>query len=725
MFYGALTNPFPAETSLLIQPTMNEETYRDLVKDDFVRPLFLTVARQARAVVALSEQGPDTRFLREYDINVSYMPNAVTPAAPAGDFRRQHGIAADAFVILHVANLYPVKNHLGLLRALADLPPGAKLVMVGRPTKDAAYVRDVQEALRARPDVLYLPGLSAEEVAAAMRAADLLVLASHSEASPLCILEAMSQRLAWLATPECGTVREQAGGIVAPLESFPSHLRLLMREPALRHAFADLGFDHWQACHQWRDVLQGWIDLIERGRLGRSFSMPDGVRAGMAALVERVRTSLERSGGTHPASAKRPTTEMVPAHHEASFGPPTHEASMHSDNFYVNLFVNVPAWSPPYPNADEAARWSKIAAFLEYILRRVQQSEPGRPLRMLDVGCGRGWLTNLATMYGACEGIEPVAGVIYLARKLFPHLRFEAGTAQSVLDRPDFAPYDVVLTSEVIEHVPHGQKDVFLAQLRKLLKPDGYVILTTPRGEMWDQWKAIAPPNQPVEDWVTEEQLRSLFTSQGFTELGLERVHVEVPSLRYVPAPTPADLKSMNLVPIYQVWVCQRVAAAPSVPFMRAPKVSVIVPTYNRPDRLRTALDSLAAQTYRDFEIIVVNDAGCDIQPVIAACADRHRITSVIHDRNRGLAAARNSGLRAAKGTYIAYLDDDDRYLPHHLDTLVAYLDRNECRVAYTDAWRVHERQIDGAYVETGRDRPYSCDFNPADLIVCNYFHVL
>src|SRR5574337_540902 len=188
---------------------------------------------------------------------------------------------------------------------------------------------------------------------------------------------------------------------------------------------------------------------------------------------------------------------------------------MDSDNFYINLFVKAPHWSTPEPNSDEAARWSKIAAFLEYILRRVRQQEPNKQLRMLDIGCGRGWLTNLAAAYGFCEGIEPVAGVVEHARKLFPHLRFEGGTAESVLGRTDFEPYDVVLTSEVIEHVPHGQKEVFLAQLAKLLKPDGYLVLTTPRGEMWEQWKAIAPPNQPVEDWVTEEQLRTLITSQG------------------------------------------------------------------------------------------------------------------------------------------------------------------------------------------------------------------
>ena len=396
-----------------------------------------------------------------------------------------------------------------------------------------------------------------------------------------------------------------------------------------------------------------------------------------------------------------------------------------TNEFYTNLFVKSAYWSTPHPNPDESARWSKIAAFLEYILRRVRHQDPTRPLRILDVGCGRGWLTNLATMYGTCEGIEPVAGVIDHARRLFPHLRFEAVTAQSVLERPDFSPYDVVLCSEVIEHIPHEQKHVFVGELARLLKPDGYLLLTTPRGEMWEQWSKIAPPNQPIEDWVTEEQLRRLFISQGFCELGLERVHVEIPNLRYIPAPTPAELTTLKLLPIYQVWACQRITGAAVPSFTRRPMVSVIIPTCDRPERLREALSSVLAQTYQDFEIIVVNDGTSSIEAVIATLNSEGRITGINHDRNRGLAAARNTGLRAAKGKYVSYLDDDDRYLPGHLDTLATFLEHNKCKAAYTDAWRVHEKFENDRYTEIARDLPYSHDFNSANLLISNYFPVL
>ena len=402
--------------------------------------------------------------------------------------------------------------------------------------------------------------------------------------------------------------------------------------------------------------------------------------------------------------------------------------SVTQDEFYVDLFVNKPHWSTPEPNADEAARWSKIASFLEHILRKARGRDQQTTLRILDVGCGRGWLTNLAIAYGSVEGVEPVSGVIAHAKTLFPHIRFTAGTPETILARKDFQPFDVVLCSEVIEHVPNPGKPIFVRQLSQLLASDGHLILTTPRGEVWEQWRRIAPPNQPVEDWVAESQLEELFRANGFHPLAVERVHVEVPTFRYFPAATRHELQSMSLIPIYQVWACQRNTAplgGQTHTFARKPMVSIIVPTFNRPERLRTALQSIAQQSLQDYEVVVVNDAGVPIADVVEVFNGDGRITIVNHDRNRGLAASRNTGLRHAQGRYICYLDDDDRYLPNHLETLVSHLVGSGFKVGYTDAWRVHESLDKEGYAETGRDLPYSHEFNPVSLLVSNYFPVL
>lgn len=428
-------------------------------------------------------------------------------------------------------------------------------------------------------------------------------------------------------------------------------------------------------------------------------------------------TATEANNGTMPVQC--PDPERAACQHE-------------TDQFYTNLFVRHPAWSGPDPNDDERARWAVIERYLKTIVRERRERGTRSRLRMLDIGCGRGWLTKLANAYGRCEGVEPVTEVVEHARRLFPHLTFHVGTAESLLNRGDVTSYDVVIASEVVEHVPDAEKAAFMESLARLIRPGGYLILTTPRAEVRAQWERIAPPNQPVEDWLTEEALSGLFIEHGFHPEARERIFITVPDLTFVEGDGAAVSGTASL-PIYQVWLARRVATAvsgerdPSAEAPGAgPLVSVIVPTYNRPAFLQKALESVLAQTYRPIEIIVVNDGGEDVEDVVSLMnRSRPVITYVKHAANRGLAAARNTGLRLARGKYIAYLDDDDRFYPDHLETLVGFLEQSEYRVVYTDAWRVHDVGEGSRDVGRRRDLPYSHDFNANFLLIANYFPVL
>jgi GT2 family glycosyltransferase len=162
-----------------------------------------------------------------------------------------------------------------------------------------------------------------------------------------------------------------------------------------------------------------------------------------------------------------------------------------------------------------------------------------------------------------------------------------------------------------------------------------------------------------------------------------------------------------------------------SIAAPRTPMVSVIVPTLDRPEMLRQAIESIQQQSYRDFEIIVVNDGGTDVSALVQSLDTDGRISYVRHPVNRNLAAARNSGIGVARGKYIAYLDDDDRFYPEHLETLVAFLEQGSHRAAYTDALRVTQTKRDDRYVTVARDRPYSNDFDRDRLLVLNAFPVL
>lgn len=102
--------------------------------------------------------------------------------------------------------------------------------------------------------------------------------------------------------------------------------------------------------------------------------------------------------------------------------------------------------------------------------------------------------------------------------------------------------------------------------------------------------------------------------------------------------------------------------------------VSVIVPTYNRAKLLEQAIRSVQRQTYAHLEIIVVDDASSDDTAALVHDIDDSRIRYVRHDCNRGGAAARNTGIRSARGEYIAFLDDDDQWEPEKTAAQLALL---------------------------------------------------
>lgn len=105
------------------------------------------------------------------------------------------------------------------------------------------------------------------------------------------------------------------------------------------------------------------------------------------------------------------------------------------------------------------------------------------------------------------------------------------------------------------------------------------------------------------------------------------------------------------------------------------PRVSVVIPTYNRGHYLRETLDSVFYQTYRDIEIIVVDDGSTENTPeFIKEYLDR---IIYIYKENGGQGSARNVGINRAKGEYIAFLDSDDLWLPQKIKIQVEYMDKH------------------------------------------------
>tara|TARA_B100000989_G_scaffold200473_1_gene151550 strand:- start:12743 stop:13630 length:888 start_codon:yes stop_codon:yes gene_type:complete len=115
--------------------------------------------------------------------------------------------------------------------------------------------------------------------------------------------------------------------------------------------------------------------------------------------------------------------------------------------------------------------------------------------------------------------------------------------------------------------------------------------------------------------------------------------------------------------------------------------VSVIIPTHNRLKMLKRAVTSVLAQTYKNYEIIIVSDGSTDGTNNFLSNNKTPKVKYFISETSRGASAARNVGLKEVNGNYIAFLDDDDEWFPYHLEVLVKKIKSSKTEVGLVYGW--------------------------------------
>jgi len=156
------------------------------------------------------------------------------------------------------------------------------------------------------------------------------------------------------------------------------------------------------------------------------------------------------------------------------------------------------------------------------------------------------------------------------------------------------------------------------------------------------------------------------------------------------------------------------------------PKVSVVIPCYNHARYLPDAVGSVTGQTYRDFEIIIVDDGSTDgTRGVAEGLMEKNpgQAITLIGQDNEGLSSARNTGISAARGEFILPLDADDMIEPDFIEETVRVLEENpDVSVAYTD-WRIFGEATDEQKAQRiGQEYDFSALLGRNYIHACNLF---
>lgn len=158
------------------------------------------------------------------------------------------------------------------------------------------------------------------------------------------------------------------------------------------------------------------------------------------------------------------------------------------------------------------------------------------------------------------------------------------------------------------------------------------------------------------------------------------------------------------------------------------PLVSIIVRTKDRPKLLKRAIQSIASQTYKPVEVVLVNDGGCDIDiEELKTILGDLSLNYIRLEHNTGRAHAGNLGMAHAQGRYIGFLDDDDEFCREHISTLISFLLQSDYKAAYTDSEIIYKEYNAETkkITDIGQHIFSSKDFSYKDLLIENYIPLI
>ena len=131
--------------------------------------------------------------------------------------------------------------------------------------------------------------------------------------------------------------------------------------------------------------------------------------------------------------------------------------------------------------------------------------------------------------------------------------------------------------------------------------------------------------------------------------------------------------------------------------------VSIVMPSYNTAKYIAETVQSVLAQTYQNWELIIVDDCSTDdTDEVVKPFLSDSRIRYLKNEKNSGAAVSRNRALREAKGKWIAFLDSDDLWLPEKLEKQIAFMKENGYHFSYTDYMEIDEASRPNGKTVTG-----------------------
>lgn len=157
-------------------------------------------------------------------------------------------------------------------------------------------------------------------------------------------------------------------------------------------------------------------------------------------------------------------------------------------------------------------------------------------LRVCEIGSGRGVVSAslFEQGYENIIAVEPALSAVEQHKLLFPNVPCLHGDSREAVRRFGAGSFQCAVSTEVLEHVPYKEQSGYLHDINILLETGGILVLTTPRLELKEEWSQVNKHPQPLEDWVSERQLKHLLINNKFQILSKGRLYMPFLRLDWV-----------------------------------------------------------------------------------------------------------------------------------------------------------------------------------------------
>jgi glycosyltransferase involved in cell wall biosynthesis len=724
---GASVNNLPAERPLIIViPSISAVNLAEWGRNGLGSKM-ISLLKSADRVITVSENGYDNSFVSKADVSNVYIPHSVEQDAAQIDFRNEFGFDKNKPLLTVVSNFWPVKNHDELLDALYNAEGDWQIAIIGQKIDiEQEYYKKVESLANRDKRVKIIGSLDKPFAAAAIRDSDILLVPSKAEsAGPLVVLQAMSYGTPWIATPSCNAVKDEAGGIIAPVKEFSKAIEFILCKAEIRNKLSSLGKDHWDKSFRWNKSLPLFISLIEGKIPSQSLKMPDYLRAQNDLIQNKYLNS-------NPLEEQKPDYDfsvIIPTYNRADVLEKCLIA-LSNQEFPSERFEVIVCDDGSIDNTSDIVRNLKVQYKLLYLkqenrgpaaarnmgIRRstgkylliinddailepdaikihydLQEKHYGEKISILGTfkwypKYTQSFLGYLATHSDILFNYsQMISGLLYNYNNFYTCnisiLRKgaeDAGLFDETFNGPaaediefgyrlELSGYNVLYEESCVAWHDHS---VTIESFCKIHQTRGFGAVTLsflqPKAYLLDYLDINILKQWKNEIETVSEQFKNLvkmmqkFESEK-NDFKIQKIAKELlPSVKLLQ--NYYAKKGMLSNPLIEKIILRNSNASK---IKSTPLVSVIIPCYNYARYLAEAVESIIGQTYKNIEIIVVNDGSTDNTKEVAEeliKKNPNNIIKLFNQSNSGQPAiARNNGIKNASGSFILPLDADDK----------------------------------------------------------------